>query len=262
MRFWVISAAASIALIVIATACLGATPERPPEAKPWDVALKLNLQTKHGAISAYEPLVAELEYRNVSGGTVWVVMDVGVTTLFEIADAKGKVLAATPKREQASNYIYVPIEIPPGESRSNRLVLTALYTLKRPGVYSVRVRQFGLSENSPAIAETSCAFRVLPFNSARLDARCAELLKMGIGPNWSLKALYSMRHDVALPYLDRMVREWSDKYAVLTMRRIGTRKAKALIDSYLARKDSVGHAARIGMKMSKDRDVAWEMNQY
>jgi hypothetical protein len=63
------------------------------------------------------------------------------------------------------------------------------------------------------------------------------------------KILLSVRHDVALPYLEWMAREYSDAYACRAMRRIGTERAKAVLRALEAHPGTIGEQARASAKL-------------
>ena len=86
--------------------------------------------------------------------------------------------------------------------------------------------------------------------------------KTGIPLGVRATVLYSVRHDVVLPYLDWMVREWADQYACRAMRRIGTPEARALINVLAARDDKAGEAARKALAIPlKKKNILWDMGQ-
>lgn len=149
--------------------------------------------------------------------------------------------------------IYSLVEIAPGETRSEVWVISGLYQFERPGRYTVRVEQLEPTEKVTVLAADSASVRVLPFDAARLEARCEELFRASASS--SGKALYSVRHDIVLPYLDWMVREQGDEYAIRAMGRIGTPRAQALVKALAARKDWVGDEARHGLKIPLD--ITW-----
>ena len=150
------------------------------------------------------------------------------------------------------------------------LVLTGLYQFQKPGEYSVRVQQFGEFERGfPVLAEDTASVRVLPFDASRLGARCEELFRplrthsssrTDIPQQVRVAALYSVRSDLVLPYLDWMAREFASRYACRAIRRVGTTRAERLLNALAARRDKVGEAARKAMKMPvENTSPVWEM---
>jgi hypothetical protein len=140
-------------------------------------------------------------------------------------------------------------------------VVSSIYQFTKPGLYTVRAQYFGPPREFPVLAEASAPVRALPFDAGRLKARCEELiaplrpdggeygeLEIGIRS----KALLSVRHDIALPYLDWLVRHEDDSYAIRAMRRIGTPRAQTLVKTLAARRDRLGRTARRGLKLPLD----------
>jgi len=207
-------------------------------------------------------LVVNVIYKNQTDGPVFVRESGALSMHVDVFDSAGKILAETHRPPFLGDLLSSGFSLSPGETKSKPLVISALYQFKKPGKYLVRFQQLQLSEKGDVIAEGRVVVRVLPFDAKRLDARCAELWK--IGPkNYNLKALYATRNDIVLPYLDLMARDWADRYAVVAMRRIGTKRANMLIKSLAARQDEVGDAARKAMSMPLEtKDLDWSMGGY
>ena len=236
---------------------------RPRLARPGDLALSITLLTKDGAVTAHEPLLARVTLKNQAEEVV----SVEIIHRLGISDASGRLVAATPAPPRPGNlygvteYFYGLWEPKPGESRTVIWVVSSIYQFTKPGLYTVRAQYFGPPREFSVLAEASAPVRALPFDATRLKARCEELiaplrpdggkygeLEIGIRS----KALLSVRHDIALPYLDWLVRHEEDSYAIRAMRRIGTPKAQALVRALAASKDKVGRTARRGMKIPLD----------
>jgi hypothetical protein len=247
----------------------------PRDARPRDVSLKVTLLTKDGTISAYEPLLARIVLRNRSAESICVVLgnNGAPGTHLAVCDDEGKLLAETrtaeADQEGALEWLEFLRQLGPGDSHSRVRVVTGLYEFRTAGKYLVRVQQLGHPEGRRArgpgdltvLAEDEASVRVLPFNAARLEAACEELFqplrkrssaKTDIPVEIRRKALYSVRHDIVLPYLDWLAREGGGAYAVVAMRRIGTERAKKLVNALAARRDSIGAEARRGLRLSLD----------
>jgi hypothetical protein len=156
------------------------------------------------------------------------------------------------------DFMHSTRDLPPGETYSKFLILTGLYQFGMPGLYSVRVHQQGVPQEMPVLCQDVVAVQVLPYDAARLEAVCDDLFapirnhsSFGVIPmGVRTKALYSVRDDVVLPYLDWLVREWNAEYAARAMRRIGTPRAESLLAALAARGDEGGEAARQALEMS------------
>lgn len=256
-----------------------------------DVTLGMNVtvESKDGNISAREPLIVRVDYKNLTEKPGMIAESGLLTLQVFVMDSSGTVVAGTQRPDMGVDILSSPMTLEPCETKSKYLIVSALYQFRKPGKYSVRVRQLDLTREARILAEAGKTFQVLPYDRKRLDARCEELRDLGKldefmqsgathgqpseqtqreealrSQLWhiGIKAMYTVRDDVALPYLDLMAREWSDSYAVRAMRSIGTPRAKKLIESLTARKDSVGEAARKALLMPESGAVYWSMGGY
>jgi hypothetical protein len=246
----------------LATGAHGASRAR--FAQPGDISCALTLLTSNGTISAGEPLIARLEIRNQVNEEVGI-WDQG--TFLDVYDANGKLLATMPRPRNVADFAYSLRGLPAGGTYSKFLIVTGLYQFQTPGLYSVRVQQLAPPQELPVLCEDVASLRVLPYNASRLEAACDDLfapmrqhssfgaIPMGV----RTKALYSVRDDVALPYLDWLVREWNAEYAARAIRRIGTPRAERLLAALAARGDEGGEAAREAMQMSL-RTTTWDID--
>ncbi|UCH35068.1 MAG: hypothetical protein JSV65_01580 [Armatimonadota bacterium] len=226
------------------------------------------LLAKDGAITAYEPLLVRAEIRNQCEHTVKLKIAREYTTRIEIRDGTGRVVAATRRPAFPIDLIHFEWALAPRQTRTTLLIVSALYQFKTPGKYAVRVQQLELSEDIRLIAECTVWVRVLPFDAARLRARCEELFQPLLPMNTEqlgdlslsarTTALRSVRHDIVLPYLEWMACKWHDRYAVRAMRRMGTEQAERLVETLAARKDSVGQAAQQGLNMALEI-TSWDI---
>jgi len=234
--------------------------EEPRDARQGEITLTVMLLTRGGAITAGEPLLARIEFRNRSDADIRLCRgnsNAGIPS-FSVRDGGGRLLAASPF-ERSFDEMYYYSRLGP-RARSHILyVITALYEFKRPGRYRIQVQQFESMERRTIIAEGGAWVRVLPFDALQLKARCEELFQpllptskqkygdLPIGAR--TKALYSVRHDIALPYLEWMAGKWNTPYPIRAMRRLGSERARKLVKALAARNDSLGRAARHGLDL-------------
>jgi hypothetical protein len=262
-------------MLAIAVLLVGAAQcaEAPRVAESGDVDLALTLLTSDGAISAGEPLIAALELTNKTSDDIALDLGPGSAPRVRIAvrDADGAVLAETPLVQSNSAAVSSVVTVKAGESYTKQLVISALYQFEKPGKYYVDA-EYVPNSSEDAWASGSAVMNVLPFDPKRLEARCEELCtplrernssETSLSMNVRTKALYSVRHDEALPYWDWMAREWGDKDACLAAQRLGTQKAVALLNSLKAGPDKAATAVRKAETMPKaDTDVVWAMAWY
>jgi len=220
-------------------------------AQPGDIGLTITFLTRDGAVAAHEPLLARIELVNNAEETV----NIALLSCLELCDSDGKVVAAIPRPKVTMDFMYGARSLKPGEKYTRTWVISALYQFDKPGTYTLHVHWLYLPGGKlmDLVAGTA-DIRALPFDEARVTARCEELYqpmyshqKSDIDLGIRARALYSVRHDLALPYLDWMAREWGDANACYAMRQIGTPQAKALLDALAKRQDDAGKAARAAM---------------
>lgn len=240
-------------------------------AMPGDIGLSLEVLPREGTITAGEPLLARIKVTNLSGEDLDFCPTAGgaSTTYLEVRDDKDQVVAATPRPRLREGGLRFPRHLSPGKCLTWVWVLTALYEFEKPGLYTVCAQQLELEEGLPVIAEAAESVRVLPFDASRLEARCEEIFGPLRKRSWPrtdlpmdvrLKALYSVRNEVVLPYLEWLAREEGAKYACRAMLRMGTEKAKNIVNALAVRQDSGGEAARAAMKMAlQPRNLLWDM---
>ena len=264
-----------IALVFCCSGILGGhCAERPRSAKAGYVELGVTLLAKDGTITADEPLLARLEVRNVSRDDVEVRFSnqTGSAVYWQVRDSEGILLAATPRPRPREGGLGGRRFIKAGKTDSNIWIISALHRFQKPGAYDIQVQLLDLAdEDLSVMVQDTISVRVLPFDASRLEARCEEIFqpmrkggcsKTGIPLGVRATVLYSVRHDVVLPYLDWMARKWADQYACRAMRRIGTPEARALINVLAARDDKAGEAARKALAIPlKKKNILWDMGQ-
>jgi hypothetical protein len=241
------------------------TPARRDPADGWGgkLALTVTPLPDNETITAYEPLLARVEIRNVTQEAVEVEVSGGLTARVQVRDADGNLVGITPRPVLPADFICTSFELKPGESKSRTMVISASCAFDEAGEYTVRVQRLALLRYSPVIAEGSCTVEVLPFNANRLKARCEALLEYRHTPAtlelpW-IDALCSIRHDIALPYLERIATEWGKVGPCLAMRRVRSEAGDQLVAKLAKREDPVGKAARSAMELPLDKD-AWFLN--
>ena len=245
-----------------------------------NLEVRMTLLVSNNTITAGEPLLARVALVNRSreAGHVSMGNSGGSTTCLEVLDSAGKLLAATPKRQIRSpdgNLSGLP-RLGPGETYTQVWVVSGLYEFRLPGDYTIRVQQYDDSQlhfksgSLILLSEDKAAVRVLPYDAARLKARCEELFlplqnpmldRKDVPMSARVKALYSVRDDIALPCLEWMAHQWHDDNACLAMRRIGTPKALGLVNDLAAREDSAGRAAKSALARELEtKDPLWDVN--
>jgi hypothetical protein len=194
-------------------------------------------------ISAYEPLVARVSIATAGYGAIELADSGNLNWRIQVRDPAGNLLAITPRQTLPCRLGFTTRTITPWQDLIQDIVVSALYTFSQPGEYEIRIQRLRLEEHFPLDAEASARVTVLPFDRARLDARCRELAGMERSMDqfpW-FYALCSVRRDVALPYLDKWVGNTEASHAILA---IGSPAAKAKFEALAARQDHVGKTAR------------------
>jgi hypothetical protein len=222
-----------------------------------------------GKITAGEPLLARVVLVNRAAHATEIVLGGEAASYLhlEILGEDGHVLAATPRPDPLAEGITGLAALQPGEQRTWFWVVTGLYRFGSPGRHTLRLRLLGKQEGLPVLAEASTALAVGPYDAARLDARCEELLEPlrrhrslgGLDISCRTKALYSVRDDIVLPYVDWIAREWADQYACRAIKRIGTPRALRLLEALQKRTDRVGQAARSLPQMHMPDFTMWDV---
>lgn len=265
-----------LGFVVTAIAChLGAlTPHGMADlrlAQRGDISLSVTLLSKDGTLSAYEPLLARIEWLNQTKETILLLIGTGraLATHLEVRNSDGETVAAMPRPQPSRTGGSGAWRLKPGEVRTGTWVITGLYQFRQPGEYTIRLELLEWVKELPVLAQAGASIRVVPFDASRLEARCEELFqplrgysssKTNIPTSARTKALYSVRHDIVLPYLDWIARERHSSYACLAMRRIGTERARELLGTLAARDNEAGEVARKALKMDLEstvRDVVW-----
>jgi hypothetical protein len=242
-----------VSLTAVAMALLLCCGRAPAPGQGGDLSVSISVLVEEGRITAKEPVLARITLSNRGDAPTQIALSDGRTSYLhlQVLDDKGKAVGSTPLPEPAGGFT-AAAEIPPGEDRTRLLIVSGLYCFEHPGRYTVVVQVLAPRNGLPVRCEASAPLEVLPFDAARLDARCAELLKpcwkhSGLGEldvGCRTKALYSVRDDTVLPYLDWIAREWAARYACRAIKRLGTGRARRLLETLAARTDRVGEAAR------------------
>ncbi|MBI2843080.1 MAG: hypothetical protein HYX78_06740 [Armatimonadetes bacterium] len=142
---------------------------------------------------------------------------------------------------------------------------SGIYQFKKPGIYSVRIMLLGPpgkitskpSDLGPVVAEVTIPVSVRPFDEKRLRERCDELIEprmlhpsnlKDFPPHENMMALWSVRHNAALPTLKFVAEHWGEYSCgwptAVAIRRIGTPESAALLKAIGSRTDRMGQCAR------------------
>lgn len=251
---------------------------KPRWASLGDLALSIELLTKDGTISAKEPLLARIHLTNLSDDDIRLATGTlsEPATYMEIRDSAGELVAATRRRDFSAGGICGVRRMGPGEMCSEYWVVTGWYQFDRPGKYTVQVQFLQYRPGLPVpvgdvLAEDVASVLVVSFDAARLKARCDELfepirmrsmttdcgsLPFGV----RRQALCSVRHDMALPYLEWMAESerYNDTAICRAVLRVGTQEAQKLYRTFAARNDKLGEEARHALASSLKRDM-WDV---
>jgi len=235
-----------------------------------ELSMRLTLVPSNGTISAYEPLIAQVGLTNKGREDRVVCMGNSErpSLYLEVRKSSGEVMAATPRPDPDQGGWLFGTTIPAGGTWSQYWVVTGLYQFVAPGEYVLHMRDQPAGKQGEVYAEAVARVRVEPFDVERLEARCEDLFrpipqnrtsKTDLPLRARTKALYSVRHDVVLPYLDWMARESGSQYACRAIKRLGTPRAKALYEALAARNDRAGEAARSVPKMQMPDITMWDV---
>jgi len=210
---------------------------------PGELAVKLTLLCKDGAISAKEPLLARVEITNKTHDDIQLLSCsyFGINPSWEIRDDQGIIVATTsplPGAVRSDDVTEQSTLLSAGATTSSIWIVSGLYHFGRPGRYNVRVSHLIPALPEPlAIASDDKAVRVLPFDKARLTARCEEIylpLK-GQGALGDMdidlrtRALYSVQDDVVVPHMEWLIKTWAAPYAAWHLGRLHTPLADAAL---------------------------------
>jgi beta-lactamase regulating signal transducer with metallopeptidase domain len=234
------------------------------------VALHASLLAENGSVTAYEPVLIRVEELNKTAKAVSMIAGTITdwTARVLVEDAEGRQIAASPRSRLPVDITFSGKQLKPGESRVRMLAVSAIYPFARPGNYTVRVQRLKLSDDIVVLAEDRVPVRVLPFDAARLKARCEESFTYSkdfsahgdLSNHDQTRALFSVRHDIALPYIDWHARsDWSTAFeAWIALRLIGSPRAIAELDTLAAREGKKGKAVREFKDMSLDQ-LVWSI---
>jgi len=232
------------------------------------VSLHASLLAENGSVTAYEPVLVRVEERNETAASVSVAtLATEWTERIVVEDAQGRVVASSPRGPIPADFLTSGRKLKPGERVVRVLAMSALYPFSRPGTYTVRVQRtkFGTDD---LLGEARVPVRILPFDAARLKARCEALFKYErqspadreLSMHDMTRALFSVRHDIALPYIDWHARSnlstaWE---AWIALRLIGSPRSLQELDRLAARKGKKGRAVSEMMQMPLDR-LVWDI---
>ena len=238
-------------------------------AKPDRLALRvLSVLPDRGVISAYEPIIVNVMLTNVSSSRVGVYSSGDFDVRIEVRDSDGRPVGDSPVHSYGE-VMSSSHALSPGQSMRSWFIPSAVYQFKNPGRYSVRIMLLDPpgkitntpSDLGPAWAEATIPVDVRPFDGARLRARCDELIEprklrpsslYDFPPHEHMMALWSVRHNAALPALRFVADNWGEfSYAwptAVAIRRIGTPESAVLFKALSSRRDRMGRTARSAAK--------------
>lgn len=231
------------------------------------VSFHTALLAENGSITAYEPVLVLVEERNESSQPVYLTTTASPwTTRVLLEDTRGQVLATSPRWTLPLDFLTSGVQLKPGESHNRMLAVSAIYPFDKPGDYTVRVQRLKLQNEVMVLAEDQVTVHVLPFDAARLKARCENLFKYtrnapgerDLSMSDLTRALLSVRHDIALPYIDWYVRNGDSRShpACTALRLLGTPKALRELNTLAKRQDKLGRTARGVLEMRMDQ-IIW-----
>lgn len=234
-------------------------------AKPGEITLKvIRLLPADGVITAYEPILAEIETKNVSSRTVKIVTSPYLALRIEVQDSKGKLLGSSPSVDNILDRSFGVKDLTPGQSIRCFIVINAICPFDHPDTYRVSIEFTDGWELVPSkLAESTTTVKVLPFNAEKLKTRLEEIIRpVKTLDDWQLnadsiadfptdarmKALFSVHHNIALPYLEE-VRSGYSGYsyewpALIAIRRVNTPESKSQFAQLMEQDGKAGQAAQ------------------
>lgn len=219
------------------------------------LALRIELVTPDGSISAREPLLARISIQNAGDTATSLPMGDLLHPLLRLSvlDADGNEIGGTPQRHGSLRSAMV-WELQPRETRTFIWAVTGCCRLSEPGEYKVRVELVACTEGYPVIVTGESSILVLPYDHGRLQNTCETLFrplrdpasrdKAGLPSVVCQRALYSVRDDVVVPYLEWMIAQWGAPYACRALRRVDTPRARAVLAALSRRTDRAGEVVR------------------
>lgn len=221
-----------------------------------DIALSLRLLPGNETVSAYEPVVAAAELTNTTAREMQIGEAGEFTTRLQVRDEAGRLVAATVRPVMPYDFGFGIPRIAPGQTRRTPLVISALHTFARAGRYTIRIQRRQPYPCSDLLAEAETTLTVEPFDAARLQRRCEQLFGEATK---NTKALWSIRHDLVLPYLEKMANLWEPEYSCRALRRLNTPAARQLLEKLAVRDDGVGKAAKDSLAKAPVEVDAWDI---
>lgn len=253
--------ASAVALVVIVSCAIAPSYAEAQLPGPFDelvldqLALRIELVTPDGSISAREPLLARISIQNAGDTATSVPMGGLLHPLLRLSvrDADGNEIGGTPGRRGPLRSAMV-WKLRPGETRTFIWVVTGCCCLSEPGEYTVRIELVACTEGYPVIVTGESTVTVLPYDRGRVEATCEALFlplrdpasRDTNSPSWAVcvRALYSVRDDAVVPYLEWMIAQWGSTSACRALRRVGTPHARAVLDALSRRTDRAGEVVR------------------
>jgi len=222
------------------------------------IALHLEPLPGNETVTAGEPVLMTLRAKNVSDETVELCNWCSNSTLrMEVLDGHDRIVAETATPPRPLDELVSVKRLKPGESLRATLVLSSLHAFNEPDTYLIRAHRHGPYDVTDYQTSTETVLHVESFDAARLQARCDELwslLRDGRVIDPHRMALCSVRHNLALPALEWMAREWNDRYACLAIRRIDTPEARQSLERLTAAGGKTAKAVEDSARLLSEPD--------
>jgi hypothetical protein len=228
------------------------------------------------AIGLHEPVVVEFRVRNDGARPIQFDLGKDRKEVFIIGFSgpdgrKGKDIQL--RREGIGLNGLVSLEV--GQSYQGQLLLNEWIDFARPGKYDIEIRLSGPKHSSNDDSTNSTeAFRgtlqILPENLARLESVCASLEERVEGASsyedaaYAASALGFVRHDVAVPYLERALyaHQLVQITAINGLEKIGSRRAVDVLIGSLSRlPEDIAVAAKASLHRIADRTTDRSIRQ-
>jgi hypothetical protein len=164
-------------------------------------------------ITLYEPVALHAVFENASSTPVSVDIGANYVGNFKLSlqTPDGKILTADPGHPGGEfGFRRGQLDVPPGQSRAQDILLSRWFEFGTPGTYRIGVDFVGSPELNLR-RQQQVVFTILPPDERALQATCERLMTIArTGRDWEeiVKAaqyLASVKNPVAVPYLVRLV---------------------------------------------------------
>ncbi len=188
-------------------------------------------------ITLHEPVIVHVSIVNV--GDESLLFDLGFNRKkafqFTVIDPAGHRITLGPVKEEGIDGGGL-VRLEPKRTYTQRMILNEWYEFDCPGSYRVEIRltlpvQADSRLSAVISKENVLEFEILPRDEAVLERRCRMLLNSLKGEKWlarrsaMARELSYIKDPVAIPYLQALVDEGEDYYAINGLMRIGSDRA-------------------------------------